>query len=205
MKESIILIGGGGHCKSCIDVIEQEGKYRIAGIIDIKEKAGQTLLGYPFIGTDDDLPLLVGKYKNALITVGQIKSAVLRIKLYNYLKELNAFLPVILSPLAYLSKHALVEEGSIIMHHALINAEACIGANNIINSKVLIEHEAILGNHCHVSTSSKINGQVIIGDECFIGSGVTIANNIEIANKVIIPAGTTVFKSIKKSGIYIKS
>ena len=35
--KKIILIGGGGHCKSCIDVIEQEGKYRIAGIVDMAE------------------------------------------------------------------------------------------------------------------------------------------------------------------------
>ena len=29
-----ILIGGGGHCKSVIDVIEQEAKFEIAGIVD---------------------------------------------------------------------------------------------------------------------------------------------------------------------------
>ena len=28
MKETIILIGGGGHCKSCIDVVEQEGRFQ---------------------------------------------------------------------------------------------------------------------------------------------------------------------------------
>jgi len=33
MKSELILVGGGGHCKSCIDVIERQGKYRIAGII----------------------------------------------------------------------------------------------------------------------------------------------------------------------------
>ena len=36
MKE-IILIGGGGHCKSVIDVIEQEGKFKIVGIVDKPE------------------------------------------------------------------------------------------------------------------------------------------------------------------------
>ena len=36
-KPEILLIGGGGHCHSVIDVIEQEGKYKIAGIIDKKE------------------------------------------------------------------------------------------------------------------------------------------------------------------------
>ena len=51
----IILIGGGGHCKSCIEVIESKGDFVIAGIIDVKEKIGTSLLGYPVIGCDDDL------------------------------------------------------------------------------------------------------------------------------------------------------
>ena len=43
-KEEIILIGGGGHCKSCIDIIEQEGIYSIKGIIDLPEKKGQKIM-----------------------------------------------------------------------------------------------------------------------------------------------------------------
>ena len=35
--QKLILLGGGGHCKSCIDVIEQESKYTIEGILDKKE------------------------------------------------------------------------------------------------------------------------------------------------------------------------
>jgi hypothetical protein len=30
--------GGGGHCRSCIDVIEQQGRFAIAGIIDLPGK-----------------------------------------------------------------------------------------------------------------------------------------------------------------------
>ena len=205
MKQQILLIGGGGHCKSCIDVIEQEGKYQIAGIVDPKEKQGHTILGYPVIGTDDDLPQLISQYKNALITVGQIKSANIRIRLYQYLKELKAELPVIISPLAYVSKHAQVQEGTIIMHHAIINAEVNIGVNNIINSKALIEHEVEIGNHCHISTKATVNGQVKIGNEAFIGSGATLSNNINLSDKVIVPAGETVFKNITKPGIHIRS
>ena len=51
-NEKIILIGGGGHCKSVIDVIEQEGKFQIAGIID-KQGNISKVLGYPIIGNDD--------------------------------------------------------------------------------------------------------------------------------------------------------
>lgn len=203
MQETILLIGGGGHCKACIDVIEQEGKYQIAGIVDVKEKVGQTILGYPIVGTDNDLLSLIQKYKNALITVGQIRSANLRIKLFDQLKELKATLPIIISPLAFVSKHTIISEGTIIMHHALINAGAKIGKNNIINSKALIEHESITGDHCHISTGAIINGQTVIGNECFLGSNVTLANNITLTDKVIIPAGISIFKNVSKSGINI--
>ena len=45
MKETILLVGGGGHCKSCIDVIEQEGRFRSAGIVDVPKKLGQKVIG----------------------------------------------------------------------------------------------------------------------------------------------------------------
>ena len=202
--EFIILIGGGGHCKSCIDVIEQEGRFKIAGIVEKEEIIGEQILGYPIIGCDDDLPALINQYKNVLITVGQIKSAKIRIKLFNNCKAYKATFPVIISPVAYVSRHAKINEGTIIMHQAIINAEAKIGINNIINSKALVEHEAQIGSHNHISTGATINGQVLIKDECFIGSGVTVANNITITENVILPAGTTVYKDITKSGIYIK-
>ena len=32
-KPSLIVIGAGGHAKSCIDVIEQHGHYSIGGLV----------------------------------------------------------------------------------------------------------------------------------------------------------------------------
>ena len=64
MKNDIILIGGGGHCKSCIDVIEQESVYSIAGIVDLPEKKGENILGYEIFANDDDISELANKYEN---------------------------------------------------------------------------------------------------------------------------------------------
>jgi acetyltransferase-like isoleucine patch superfamily enzyme len=36
----LILIGGGGHCRSCIDVIETTDEWQIKGILDQSEKIG---------------------------------------------------------------------------------------------------------------------------------------------------------------------
>ena len=58
MNKNIILVGGGGHCKSCIDIVETESKYEIKGIIDVPEKLGQDILSYKIIGNDEDIPHL---------------------------------------------------------------------------------------------------------------------------------------------------
>ncbi len=179
MKE-IILVGGGGHCKSVIDVIEQEGKYKIAGIIDKKELIGSTVLGYKVIGCDDDLVSLREKFPHAIVTVGHIKSNTLRVKIFQLLKELDFHMPSIISPFAYVSKHAFVDEGSIIMHHALVNPHAKIGKNCIINSKALIEHDTIIEDNCHISTASVINGGTVVKENSFYGSNATSKEYIEI-------------------------
>ena len=46
MRKKIVLLGGGGHCHSVIDVIEQENKFQIIGIVDKKKLIGNDILGY---------------------------------------------------------------------------------------------------------------------------------------------------------------
>jgi sugar O-acyltransferase (sialic acid O-acetyltransferase NeuD family) len=191
MKE-IILIGGGGHCRSVIDVIEQEGQFKIVGIIDKAELFGTDVLGYPVFGSDLDIENLAKKYSYALVTIGQIKSSEQRVKLFELAKKSGFILPSIFSPRAYISKHALIGSGVVVMHDALINANASIGDNCIINSKALIEHDSQVGEHCHISTNTTINGSVIIEPECFIGSGSVLRESIIIKKNSFIKAGSLI-------------
>jgi len=202
-KKQIILIGGGGHCKSCIDVLESMNEYEIAGIVDVKEKIGESILGYNVIGCDDDLKFLRQKYDYALITIGQIKSAAIRVKLFKLLKELGYILPVIISSSAYVSKHASIDEGTIIMHQSMINADVKIGKNCIVNTKALIEHDTVVGNFCHVSTNTILNGNVIVGNECFIGSNTTFVNGLSVVSNVFIGINSLVTKNLNEAGVYV--
>lgn len=189
-KPEILLIGGGGHCKSVIDVIEQENKFKIAGIVDKKELIGTTVLDYEVIACDDDLKTLSQKYKYAIVTVGQIKSNTLRVKLFQKVKEIGYELPVITSPLAYVSKHSFVDEGTIIMHNALINTGVKVGKNCIINTKALIEHDSIVEDNCHISTAAVLNGGVVVKEGTFVGSNATSKEYIQI--KQFVKAGSVV-------------
>jgi sugar O-acyltransferase (sialic acid O-acetyltransferase NeuD family) len=201
-KEEIILIGGGGHCKSCIDVIEQEGRYEIKGIIDVPEKIGQAILGYPIIDSEKNLNSVVKNYKNFLVTVGFIKNSDLRNKLFNEIKSFGGQFPTIISPKAYVSKYSTIGEGSIIMHGSIVNADSRIGDNCIINNLSLIEHDATIGDGSHISTGAKINGNCVIGERCFVGSGSTVNQGINLVSDIIIGSGSLIRKDITIPGMY---
>jgi sugar O-acyltransferase (sialic acid O-acetyltransferase NeuD family) len=190
MKEKIILIGGGGHCRACIDVIEQEGHFTIAGIVDVPEKKQHKVLGYSVIGSDE----LIKTFPDVLLTLGHIKSPTRRMELFNDLMQMGARFPMIQSPLAYVSPHAHVAEGTIVMHHALINAGASVGRNCIINNKALIEHDAVIEDHCHISTGAVVNGGVTIGSSSFFGSGAVAAENTSIPSHSFIKANSLIPK-----------
>ena len=67
-KPTLILIGAGGHAHSCIDVIEQQGRFQIAGLVGLPEQQHTQHLGYAVIGADTDLPALAKNYQYALIS-----------------------------------------------------------------------------------------------------------------------------------------
>jgi sugar O-acyltransferase (sialic acid O-acetyltransferase NeuD family) len=186
---SILLVGAGGHAAACIDVIETGGRFTVAGLVGFVDEVGKRVLSYPVVGTDEDLPALLAAHPNALICVGQIKTPQPRIRLFERLQALGYQLPVIVSPHAYVSKHATIGAGTIIMHGAIVNAGASVGRNCIINSQALVEHDATIADHCHIATAAIINGEVRVGAGTFVGSNTTVRQCLEIGERCLIGMG----------------
>nr|WP_321432013.1 hypothetical protein [uncultured Campylobacter sp.] len=121
------------------------------------------VLGYKVLGTDEILKEIKSECANAIVAVGQIKSAKIRIYLFNKLKELGFNLPVIISPLAYVSKHASIGAGTAVMHYGFINAG-----------------------------SSVIKADVSVADLVFFGSNSTAKNGVIIEQNSLIPMASSV-------------
>lgn len=191
-RPCLILLGAGGHAHACIDVIEQHGQYEIAGLVGMPEEVKSKVLGYSVIASDRDLPELAKTYRYALVTVGQIRSSENRMHLYRLAAELGIELPTIVSPLAYVSRHAAIGAGTIVMHGAIVNAGARLGDNCIINTRALIEHDAIIEDHCHISTGAILNGNVCLGAGSFVGSGSKIKEGVVLGRSCVVGMGLTV-------------
>lgn len=200
--KTLLLLGGGGHCRSCIDVIENEKSFVIRGIIDRQEPDSRDLLGYPYLGSDEALDTLLKDGRDALVTVGQIKKAAVRLRLYTLLKNIGATLPVIISPNAYVSAHSGVGEGTVVFNGAIVNTRANVGRNCIINSRALVEHDTTIGDHCHVSTGAILNGGCTVGDESFIGSGAVVYNGVQVGARCVISCGVVVNRDLPDDTIY---
>lgn len=196
----LILIGGGGHCKSVIDVAECAG-YTILGILDRPEEIGKQVLNYKVIGSDADM-VQYANQAEFIVTVGQIKSPELRIRLHQMLLKAGGELATIISPSAHVSNYATINEGTVVMHQAVVNANARIGKGCIINTMSNIEHDAVIGNYCHISTGAMINGECMVGERCFIGSQSVLANGITVGDDIVVGAGSVVRKNITAPGIY---
>ena len=193
--KKIILIGAGGHCVSCVDVIELQRKFKIVGLIDNKKE--KFLLDYKIIGSDKKLKKLSKRIQYALITVGHIKNSKIRENLFKKVLNYGFKFPTIVSPLSYVSKRATIGEGTIVMHGSIINAGAKIGKNCIINNKTLIEHDVVVEDNCHLSTRSTVNGGVTIKKNSFIGSCSVIKQNIKIGKNCFVNANLFIEKNLK--------
>jgi sugar O-acyltransferase (sialic acid O-acetyltransferase NeuD family) len=191
-KPSLILIGAGGHARACIDVIEMNGQFQIAGLVGIPHEMNGKNFDYAVIATDNELPRLVNDFQYAFISVGQIQTPEHRIRLFQYAIALGFQLPVIVSPTSYVSRNATIGAGTIVMHGAIVNAGARVGCNCIINSLALVEHDTLVEDHCHISTGAILNGDVSIGVGSFVGSGSVVKEGVTIGQRSLVGMGLVV-------------
>ena len=204
-KKRIYLLGGGGHCRSCIYILDRLNTYEIIGIIDLIDKKGQKVGPYEVIGDEDDLARIFKEGEQALLTVGQIKNTYVRRMLAAKLEMMGIHSEAIVADTAIASPDSVIGPGSIVMHRSIVNSGVTIGNHCIINTASIVEHDTVVGDFCHVSTMAILNGGVKLGNDVFVGSNSTVIHGVSITNNVVIAAGSTVTKDITRSGVYAGS
>jgi len=200
-KHKLVLIGGGGHCKVVISILEKIGTFEIVGISDRPEKLNTFILDIPINCTDTDLVRL---FKNddvpyALITLGSVGISQKRQELFNMTRRIGFYFPVIISPDAVVSEEVVIGSGTVVMPGAIVNSGSVIGSNCIINTGAIIEHDCRIGDYTHIAPGATLSGGVEVGDAAHIGAGATVIQSVSIGAKSIVGAGSVVIKSIPAS------
>lgn len=191
--KKILILGTGGHAKSCIDLISKCKDYDLIGLISKNpDEIGKKILNFKIVGSDKDLINLKKKCKNLMIGIGFLGNSRKKEVLYNKVINMGFKIPTIISPTSYISKYARIEEGVNIFHHCIVGPDTLIRKGVIINNKCLLEHDVTIEKFSHVSTSCVINGNSSIGEKSFIGSGVILKNNSKVKSNSFIKMGSII-------------
>jgi sugar O-acyltransferase (sialic acid O-acetyltransferase NeuD family) len=200
MNDKLLLIGGGGHCKSVLDCLLKTNQYAEIGIIDKNENIGKIILGIPIIGCDDNLiELYESGYNCAFITLGSIGKASFRIKLFSLIEKIGFIIPNIIDSSAIISEHVNMKNGIFIGKNAVVNADAFIGKGSIINTSTIIEHDCVIGEFAHISPGAVLCGEVQIGANSHIGANSVIKQCVIIGENTTIGMGSVVLHDIAGS------
>ncbi len=190
----IMLIGGGGHCRSIIDCAKRMCVFDEIGIIDTLDKGYNDV---PVIGCDDDISQLTKKgWLEAIISVGSIGNTNARRKIYDLICKNGISLTSIIDPSAIIAEDVEIGEGTFIGKGVIINSGSRIEKCSIINTNAVVEHDCFVGEFSHISSGSILCGHVTIGSDSHVGAGSVLRQQITIGNRVLLGIGSVVTKDI---------
>lgn len=188
------LYGASGHAKVIIDILELLN-LPVDGLFDdnpgIKE-----LLGYPVFGplkdyqAMPDSPFLISIGNN---TIRKKVSEQYPLK----------FTDALVHPRSTISPRTSIGKGSVVMGHAIINADTRIGQHAIINTSASIDHDCQIGDFAHISPNATLAGGVTIGEGTHVGSGAIIIPGIKIGKWAVIGAGSVINHDVPDFGVVV--
>jgi UDP-perosamine 4-acetyltransferase len=199
MKDSIVVVGAGGHAQVVAEAVSLQGDYQLLGFLDADpEKRGTYLLDWPVLGGDDHPFVEPPRF---LVGLGGHRATSLRVRLYEQFLG-RSFLPGrAVHPVATVSLYASVGDGTVVLAAATVCAGARVGANVIVNTRSVVEHDSVVGDHVQISPGAVLTGGVVVENEAFVGAGAVILPFRRIGAGAIVGAGAVVTRDVPSGAV----
>ncbi|MFL9868435.1 acetyltransferase [Paraburkholderia fungorum] len=199
--QNIVLVGSSGHAKVIIDIVEKQGSYRIAGLIDAFRAVGETTLGYPVLGGEADLARLAIEHdlQGVIVAIGDNcvrakVAALVAAHVADTCPQL-AFVSVV-HPSACVGKGTRIGTGTVIMAGAVINADCRVGRFCIVNTKASLDHDCIMEDFSSLAPGVTTGGNCRIGSHAAVSIGAVLRHGITIGEHSVVGAGSIVLKPV---------
>jgi sugar O-acyltransferase (sialic acid O-acetyltransferase NeuD family) len=196
----IIILGGGGHAKGLIEILQGYGSEIIGCIVREPMLEQQEILGAAVLGTDDSIVLNYQSDEIYLVNgIGTVGDSQRRQRIFEDFKKIGYSFIDTIHPSAIISPYASLGEGVQILAGAIIQADSVLGDNSILNTNASIDHDCTIGKHVHVSPGAVLCGNVSVGDGSHIGAGAVVIQGIDIGISSVIGAGSVVIRDVGDS------
>ncbi|WP_299409505.1 acetyltransferase [Acaryochloris sp. IP29b_bin.148] len=196
--DNIVIIGSSGHAKVIIDIVQQEGRYNIAGLLDDGRNVGEQTLGYSVLGPVEDLPELVTAHaiKGVIVAIGD---NFVRSQVAGRIQDVCPDLPFVsaIHPSASIATEVSIGEGTVVMAGVSINPCSSIGRSCILNTHSSLDHDSVLEDFASLAPHATTGGNCHIGQYSAISIGAVLVHGIHIGEQTVIGAGSVVMTSIQ--------
>lgn len=202
----IIVIGSSGHAKEVIDIIEQDGRFNILGLIDTYKKPGEVVLGYKVLGEIEALSGICEKFKsvNFAIAIGDNN---LREEIVSKVENLvpKAKFPSIIHPFSSVASSARLGLGVVVMPGVSINAQSSVGNFCILNTNSSIDHDSKMDDYSSLAPGVSMGGGSELGRGSAACIGSIISHKVKIGACVVLGAGSLALCDLSGEAVYVGS
>jgi sugar O-acyltransferase (sialic acid O-acetyltransferase NeuD family) len=195
--QNILIIGSSGHAKVVIDVVERQGGFRIAGLIDPFRTVGEETSGYRVLGAESDLPVLAEQLavQGVLVAIGDnfVRSSVTA-----RVAALCPQLPFVsaVHPQASIARTVRIGAGSVVMAGAVINPGCEVGEGCIVNTRASLDHDSVMEAFSSLAPAAATGGNCCIGRCSALGMGALLLQRMRIGSHCVVGAGAVVTRPV---------
>jgi UDP-perosamine 4-acetyltransferase len=195
LKTQVVVIGGGGHARVILDMLEQRAELEVVGFTSREHDDRTTFLsGLPNLGTDAILFELFNRgVRHAFIAIGDNRR---RATCFRSVQSMGFSIVNAISTHAVISPRATLGTGVAVMPGAIINAGAALEDGVIVNSNASIDHDCVIGAFAHIAPSTALAGNVTVGGGALLGVGSRVIPGIRIGRNATVAAGAVVIEDL---------
>lgn len=193
--KSCIIIGGGGHAKVLIDMLNRNG-YVIKGYAALTPSSEEVFRELTYISAELNLDREEISELHVFNGIGSIGDQHKRKEIYEIWTRRGYDFPSIIHPLAFVADDVHLAGGVQIMVGSIVQPSVSVGNNSIVNTRSSIDHDCVIGSHVHISPGAVLCGNVHVEDEVHIGAGAIIKQGIRVGKGCIVGAGAVVVNHV---------
>lgn len=204
MKDLIIL-GVGGNCLDILDAVlalndtTSTQAYRIRGFLDDAAEHGKAVQGFPVLGKLTE----ACRFPECFFVngIGSFRNYWRKPEIIARTGIATERFETIIHPQGSVSRFASLGNGTVVLQHATINAQAKVGSHVIVLPNSVISHDVLVGDFTCIASGATIAGGVRIGKACYLGANCSINNGVSMGDFSLVGMGAAVLKDVAERAV----
>lgn len=194
MAADLIVFGASGHAKVVLDIIEREGIWRVAGIVDdASHLHGTSFFGYRVDGGREWLEAAPDRARCGVVAIGSNRA---RRHVATWMQGAGFTFCAHRHPAAQVGRGAGIGGGTVLMAGAIVNSDTRVGGHCIVNTAASVDHDCVVGDFTHIGPGARLCGGVTVGEGVLVGVGAVVVPGIRIGDGAVVGAGAVVVRDV---------